>query len=102
MAMQGDAYRLPVQIKVNGENAKQTTFDDLEICVGNLRKVMSEGGIAYDADREVFLVYLEQKETFRLRGKVEIKIRCKFVDGEVVGINAGTIDWEESLSKVVL
>ena len=45
---------------------------------------------------------LTQQETFRLRGDVEVQLRCKFPDGDVVGISVGTVNFEKSTSKVVL
>jgi hypothetical protein len=36
------------------------------------------------------------------RGKVDIKVRVKFLSGDVVGLGLGTLEVEPSASKVVL
>lgn len=100
--MQGDQYKLPIEIKTTEGNAKPATFEDLEIFVGSVRKTLGKGEVSYDDENETFLVLLTQQETFRLRGDVEVQLRCKFSDGDVVGISAGTVNFEKSTSRVVL
>lgn len=100
--MQGDQYKLPIEIKTTEGNAKPATFEDLEIFVGSVRKTLGKGEVSYDDENETFLVFLTQRETFRLRGDIEVQLRCKFPDGDVVGISAGTVNFEKSTSRVVL
>lgn len=100
--MQGDQYKLPIEIKTTEGNAKPATFDDLEVFVGSVRKTLGKGEVSYDDENETFLVFLTQRETFRLRGDVEVQLRCKFPNGDVVGISAGTVNFEKSTSRVVL
>ena len=100
--MQGDQYRLPIEIKTTEGNAKPATFDDLEVFVGSVRKTLGKGEVSYDDENETFLVLLTQQETIRLRRDIEVKLRCKFPDGDVVGISAGTVNFEKSTSRVVL
>lgn len=100
--MQGDQYRLPIEVKTTEGNAKPSTFDDLEIFVGSVRKTLGKGEVSYNDENETFLVPLTQQETFRLRGDVEVQLRCKFPDGDVVGISAGIVNFEKSTSRVVL
>ena len=100
--MQGDQYKLPIEIKTTEGNAKPATFEDLEIFVGSVRKTLGKGEVSYDDENETFLVFLTQQETFRLRGDIEVQLRCKFPDGDVVGISAGTVNFEKSTSRVVL
>lgn len=100
--MQGDQYKLPIEIKTTLGNAKPATFDDLEIFVGSVRKTLGKGEISFDDKNEIFLVLLTQQETFRLRGDIEVQLRCKFPDGDVLGISAGTVNFKKSTSRVVL
>ncbi len=100
--MTGDAYNLPIQIETNMGFANMGTFEDVEVMFGNVRKTISGGEIKYDEGKQAFLIPLSQKETFRQKRNVEIKIRCKFPDGSVIGVSAGNYDIEESASKVVL
>ena len=100
--MTGDSYNLPIQIETNMGFANMGTFEDLEVMFGDVRKTISNGEIKYDNEKQAFLIPLSQKETFRMRDKEEIQIRCKFVDGSVKGVSAGEIDIVKSVSKVVL
>lgn len=102
--MQGDSYNLPIELTV-GDPAKLVTpdmLDDLEVVIGNVRKTLGKGDITYDAERSLFLVYLSQQDTFRLCGNESVKIRPKFIRGDVIGINAGALTVEHGASKVVL
>lgn len=100
--MQGDQYALPIQIETNEGIAGVTTFADLEIFLGSVRKTLSGGDVSYSEETKSFNVYFTQKETFKLSGNEELQIRCKFSDGNVVGIKAGLYNVEDSLSRVVL
>lgn len=102
LMMMGDSYSLPIQLKTTEGIANFSTFEDLEIMFGNVRKTISNGEITYDDERQMFLVPLSQNETFRQKNPVEVQARAKFFDGEVVGINLGLVDIQKSASKVVL
>ena len=98
--MQGDSYRLPIEIKKNdGSTLESSDISALEVFIGGIRKTFPED-ITYSEGS--FNVPLSQKETFRLRGTVKLKIRCKFLSGDVIGIDAGEINITESTSKVVI
>ena len=100
--MTGDSYNLPIQISTSNGIANFSAFEELEVMVGNIRKTISNGDITYDEERQMFLIPLTQQETFRQKNPVEVQIRAKFFDGEVIGISAGTVDLTKSTSKVVL
>lgn len=100
--MQGDQYALPIQIETNEGIADATTFADLEIFLGNVRKTLSGGDISYDEETKSFNVYFTQKDTFKLNGAENLQIRCKFDTGDVIGVKAGSYSVEGSLSRVVL
>ena len=100
--MQGDEYALPIQIETNEGIADATTFADLEVFLGGIRKTLSGGDISYNGENQSFDVYFTQKETFKLEGNEKLQIRCKFSNGNVIGINAGYYDVYKSLSRVVL
>ena len=101
--MQGDQYRLPIELKdadgtfVTGEEVK-----DLEVFVGNTRKMLSKDEIEFDPLENVFYVYLTQKETFMMRGDVSVQARVLFLSDDVVGIDLGQLNFEKATSKVVL
>ena len=100
--MPGDQYALPIQIETSEGIAGATTFADLEIFLGSVRKTLSGGNIKYNSDTKTFDVYFTQKDTFKLGGSEKLQIRCKFDNGDVIGIKAGSYSVEDSLSRVVL
>lgn len=100
--MQGDQYALPIQIETNEGIADATTFANLEVFLGSVRKTLSGGDIEYNSGTKTFNVYFTQKDTFKLNGAEELQIRCKFDSGDIIGIKAGSYNVEASLSRVVL
>lgn len=99
--MQGDQYRIPIQLKhENGDALDASEIRDIEVFVGDVRHTMKDGGIDYSDG--IFYFYLMQKESFRLRGNVKIQARVVFNSGDVVGVDLGIKNVQESVSKVVL
>lgn len=100
--MQGDQYRIPIQLKhEDGSPITMESIDNIEMFVGTIRKTVSDG-VTYDETSKLFYVYLTQKETFRLQGDVRAQARVLFKSGDVVGVNLGVVNFETSTSKVVL
>jgi hypothetical protein len=101
--MQGDQYKIPIELKYpDGDIITQAELKELEIFVGIFRKTLSDNTVVYEEEAKAFNVFLTQKETFMLSGDVKIQARLLFLSGDVNGINLGTINFEESTSKVVL
>lgn len=101
--MQGDQYRLPIELKdADGTFVTQEEVKDLEVFVGTTRKMLSDGEIEFEPLENVFYVSLTQKETFRMRGEVIVQARILFLSGDVVGIDLGKINFAQATSKVVL
>lgn len=101
--MQGDQYRLPIEFK-NSDGSALTASDikDVEIFVGNFRKLFSTGDVKFEDTESVFYVFLSQKETFMLNGDVRVQARILFKNDEVIGVNLGTVNFSTATSKVVL
>lgn len=102
MAMTGDAYILPISVTLNDGFANASSFEDIEVTVGGVRKTMKRGEVIYDENEKTFNVRFLQEDTFKLRGKKMVQIRFKFAGGDVVGVEAGELEHEESASKEVL
>ena len=101
--MQGDQYRLPIELKdADGTFVTQKEVKDLEVFVGNTRKILSKDEVVFEPLENVFYVSLSQKETFMMRGDVSVQARILFLSGDVVGIDLGKINFAEATSKVVL
>lgn len=101
--MQGDQYRLPIELKdADGTFVTREEIKDMEVFVGTTRKMLSKGEIEFDPLKNIFYVYLSQKETFMMRGDVSVQARVLFLSGDVVGIDLGKLNFAQSTSKVVL
>lgn len=101
--MQGDQYRLPIELKdADGTFVTREEVKDLEIFVGTTRKMLSKGEIEFEPLENVFYVSLTQKETFMMSGSVSVQARLLFLSGDVVGIDLGKINFAQATSKVVL
>lgn len=100
--MQGDQYRLPMSVTMNGTAVTGEAVANVEVMLGSIRKTIEDGDIFYDPLQEAFLISLTQEDTFRLRGGVKVNLRCKFLSGDVIGADLGIVDISQSTSKVVL
>ena len=101
--MQGDQYRLPIELKdADGTFVTREEVKDMEVFVGNTRKMLSNDEIEFEPLGNVFYVSLSQKETFMMRGDVSVQARILFLSGDVVGIDLGKINFAQATSKVVL
>ena len=100
--MQGDSYRLPIQVTMNGEVVTLNMVEDVEVMLGGIRKTLGDGSVSYDDAQEAYLVSLSQEDTFRLRGGANVQVRVKFLSGDVLGVDLGYVDVISSASKVVL
>lgn len=101
--MQGDQYRLPIELKhADGAFVTQEEVKDIEVFVGTKRKMLSKGEIEFEPLENVFYVSLLQNETFMMCGDVSVQTRILFLSGDVVGIDLGKINFAKATSKVVL
>ena len=101
--MQGDQYRIPIELKdSDGTFVTLEEVKDMEVFFGTARKMLSKGEIEFDPLENVFYVSLSQKETFMMRGDVSVQARVLFLSGDVVGVDLGKVNFSQSTSKVVL
>lgn len=99
--MQGDQYRIPISLKKSdGSFITLSDLEYIEIFIGkNIRKTLAD--ITYSENK--FYVPVLQNETFRLKGTADIQARIRFAGSQdIIGINLGTIDIDNSISKVVI
>jgi len=103
---QGDAYSLRVPLTLNDERVTESDLEVIhcvEFMLGNsVRKVWPDVG---SFDDDMFLVPLEQEDTFSLPedDKVEFDVRVHFIGGAVVGLKKKLkVRIYDALSEVVL
>lgn len=100
--MQGDQYSIPFAGTENGEPLDTSNIEEIEFCVGDIRKCWPRE--VTRAENGDFLFPLTQQETFKMYRTQQTQVRVKYVDGSVtvIGSGAGAIDVKPSNSKVVL
>ena len=85
---QGDAYAVPIQVRLNGELINADDVEAVEFCVGDaLRKLYPED-VSYETGNNTFYLPLTQQETFAFpaNGSVALDVRVKFTGGDVIGV----------------
>lgn len=101
--MQGDEYKIPFEIEIDGFAANGENVADVEISIGNITKTMSSGAITFDAEQGAFLFPITQNETFSLRNTPQkVQVRVKDNQSNVQGIQLENIDVVGSVSKAVI
>ncbi len=83
---QGDAFRLPVRVTLNGLTLDAASVETAEFCVGALRKLYPDE-VAFSEEEGLFYVPLTQQETlaFPANGAVAVDVRVRFIGGDVLG-----------------
>lgn len=105
---QGDAYAIPVSLRLDDEVVTEDSLDLIEtvefMISEEIRKVYPDD-VSFDAENNVFLVPVTQEETFALEEGETIKVdlRVEFIDGDVIGTKTmEKIKVVDALSEVTL
>ena len=102
---QGDAYALPIQIRLNGELIGVEDVEAAEFCLGDGLRKLYPGDVSYEAGDNTFYLPLTQSDTFSFpaTGSVSLDIRVKFTGGDVIGVlRPETLAVYDAASEVVL
>lgn len=101
--MQGDEYGIPFQVTTEDGIGTPDMFDDVEIMIDDVRKSLKKGEITFDENTQEFIFPLKQSDSFSFcNGFHTAQIRCKFKNGDVIGVPIGEITIHKSNSKEVL
>ena len=102
---QGDAYSIPVGIKLNGKGIAAADIDEVEFYIGSSVRKMYPREVSYNEQEGFFYVPLDQDDTFSLPADdiVTIDARVKFLGGAVKGVlKMGTMQVVDATSEVEL
>lgn len=102
---QGDAYSLPVQIKLNGSLINADDVETVEFCLGDGLRKLYPGDVSYEPADNTFYLPLTQSETFAFpaNGSVTLDIRVKFTGGDVIGVQRpDALAVYDAVSEVIL
>lgn len=106
MALQGDSY--PIRFFIFSRDIKKKekilyTSEDIEAAqfsIGSIFKEYPSEGVTFDDETSSFNVRVKEEETFKLKGDVQVQIRVKMTDGNIIGKDLGLMTFNVSLSKV--
>lgn len=102
---QGDAYALPIQIRLNGELINADDVETVEFCLGDDIRKLYPDDVTYEPGDNTFYLPLTQDDTFSFpaNGSVTIDIRVKFTGGDVIGVlRPDALAVYDATSEVVL
>lgn len=100
--MQGDAYDIPLKVTINDLLVTPESVEKIEACIGSVSKIFPDHGIAYDEERQRYLVSLEQEDTFGLKGNNRFQVRIQVSGGDVIGVSLEDVYVNKCVSKEVL
>lgn len=101
---QGDSYKLPLKLTIDGELIAIQDIQTVEVYVGNIRKIYP-GDVEYNTGDQMFYIPLTQDETFSFEANsgVSVDVRVKFTGGDVIGVyRMATLAVYDATSEVVL
>lgn len=97
--MQGDSCKIPFVIYTDDILVTDQLVEKVEFTIGTIAKEYP--GDAEYADGE-FKVPLTQEDTLSVQGKQPVQVRVKLSSGDVYGVKLDPIEFEDSMSRVVL
>ena len=102
--MQGDSYRVPIEIMQNDLPVNESFVEEVEVCIGtSVRKTYTAGDVIFSNGSWYFR--LSQEESFGMNGDYDVIVRVKYknqTESDVVGVRAGTLIVSETNSSEVL
>ena len=60
--MQGDSYKVPIEVLAEDGVTDPTVFDDVEIVLWSLIKIMAKEQISYDTEKGAFISSVTKRE----------------------------------------
>lgn len=106
--MQGDSYRIYINLTQNGKILTPEMIAEVEVYVGaGLRKLFSQGGVMFDKNTKRWYIHPSQEETLALQADTtyDVLVRIRYNEkepAEVVGLNVGRITVTDSISEAVI
>lgn len=107
--MQGDSFSIFFIIPSTGvDNIIQENVDDVEVCVdtggsSTIRKMMSDGSVRYDEEKQKWSFRLDQEETLSMTPGAIYNVDARVKSGDDVrGFSVGRIIIQDAISEQVI
>lgn len=102
---QGNQFYLEVRSKdKDGNYLTPENVQKIQFNIGKLTKTYTRGSdkVTYNPERQSFLIWLTESETFDFENVVKFDVRVFFVDGTIMGSYIKEMYFYDSLKKVNL
>lgn len=73
----GDTIDISLAYTVNGEPITEGQFDEIEVYIGENRYTLTDGTVVWDDGQEMYTVFVDQEESFKLTTKTEYQVRFR-------------------------
>ena len=94
----GDTIKVILNYTVDGEPLPSDFDGEIELTIGSIRLTKTGEDIVWDSDEGAFVAYLDQEDTFSLRGTCQYQVRLKNSEGSVVSSSIQTMTFGKTLS----
>ena len=102
--LQGSTYKLPIVIRDSlGNVIKSEDVEKASFTFGSITKKYEEGGeVYYDNEINAWIIPLNEKETFSLRGIINWQARIQFTNGTIDGTLPKKEEIYSSIDRTIL
>lgn len=73
----GDTVNVILDFTLDGEPIKPGDFDEIEFTFGNKQYTLTDGGVTFDAEEDVFKVFVSQADSLALPDVFEYQARFR-------------------------
>ena len=101
IANKGDTIDILLNYTVDGETITEGYLDEIEFTIGSHQYTISNGGVVWDANAQMYKVKLHQDETFDLKQTTRWQLRVR-KGTDVCSTDVAEVDLGEVLSRTVI
>lgn len=73
----GDTIDVSLAYTIDGEPITEGQFDEIEVYIGENRYTLTDGTVIWDSEQEMYTVFVDQAESFKLTTKTEYQVRFR-------------------------
>jgi hypothetical protein len=101
---QGNQFWYGIKLKNKGEYLDISTISKVIFTFEDIDKIYDElsESVIYDYENNMFKIYLTQQDTQKLQGNVNIDVRVKFKNDEILGTSIHQKYIFDALNKEVI
>lgn len=97
----GDTIDVVLAYTVNGEPITEGQFNEIEVYIGENRYTLTDGTIVWDSEQEMYTIFVDQEDSFKLSTKTEYQVRFR-TGTKVISSNIKYMPIGKTLSNEVI